>query len=70
MQRFAIFVAVLIVIVAIGSRPSHRASAKGSFCVCVPSRAKLILKSMVGRSTVTTVHAASIRRPDKSSTAQ
>ena len=47
MRRFAIFAAVLIVIVAVGSRPAHRGSTKGSFCVCLPSRAGLILKSMV-----------------------
>jgi len=70
MQRFAIFVAVLLVIVAIGSRPSHRSSAKGSFCVCVPARAKLMLKSMMNRPAVTTVHAASIRLADKATTAQ
>ncbi len=71
MRRFAIFAAVLIVIVAIGSRPSQRGSGKGSFCVCLPSRAGLMLKSMVNRSTVTTVHAASVRRvADKATTAQ
>ena len=71
MRRFAIFAAVLIVIVAMGSRPAHRASGKGSFCVCVPSRVGLMLKSMVNRPTVTTVHAASIRRiADKATTAQ
>ena len=71
MRRFAIFAAVLIVIVAVGSRPSHRVSAKGSFCVCVPSRVGLMLKSMVNRPTVTTVHAASIRRvADTAPTAQ
>jgi hypothetical protein len=62
MRRFAIFAAVLLVIVAIGSRPVHRVSAKGSFCVCLPSRAGFILKSMANRSSVTTVHATSIRR--------
>jgi len=71
MRRFAIFAAVLIVIVAVGSRPAHRGSAKGSFCVCVPSRVGLMLKSMVNRPTVTTVHAASIQRvADKATTAQ
>ena len=71
MRRFAIFAAVLIVIVAVGSRPAHRGSTKGSFCVCVPSRVGLMLKSMVDRPTVTTVHAASIRRiADKATTAQ
>jgi hypothetical protein len=37
----------------------------------VPSRVGMIVKSMVNRSTVTTVHDASIRRVvDKASTAQ
>ena len=62
MRRFAIFAAVLTVIVALGSLPAHHLSAKGSVCVCVPSRARLMLKSMVNRSTVTTVHAASVRQ--------
>jgi hypothetical protein len=71
MRRFAIFAAVLIVIVAVGSRPSHRVSAKGSFCVCVASRAGLMLRSMVNRPTVTTVHAASVQRvADTTTTAQ
>jgi hypothetical protein len=74
MRRFAIFAAVLTVIVAIGSRPAHPGTARGSgkdFCVCLPSRAGLMLKSMVNRSTITTVHAASIQRvADKVTTAQ
>ena len=72
MRRFAIFVAVLTVIVAVGySLPSQHSSSKGSVCVCLPSRAGMMLKSMVNRSTVTTVHAASIKRiADKAMTAQ
>jgi hypothetical protein len=74
MRRFAIFAAVLTVIVVIGSRPAHPGTARGSgkdFCVCLPSRAGLMLKSMVNRSTVTTVHAASIQRvADEATTAQ
>jgi len=75
MRRFAIFAAVLFVIVAVGSRPAHpgatHGSGKGSFCVCLPSRAGLMLKSMINRSTVTTVHAASVRQSaDKATTAQ
>jgi hypothetical protein len=75
MRRFAIFAAVLIVIVAIGSRPGHRSSAyaseKDSICVCLPSRAKLMLKSMLNKPTATTVQTASIQRvTDKATTAQ
>ena len=74
MRRFAIFVAVLTVIVLIGSRPAHpgtHVSGKGSFCVCLPSRAGLMLKSMVNSSSVTTVHAASVRKvAETASTAQ
>jgi len=75
MRRFAIFAAVLIVIVAIGSRPSHgRAtyrSGENSFCVCLPSKAGMMLKSMVNKSRVTTVQAATIRQvAGKATTAQ
>ncbi len=75
MRRFAIFAAVLIVIVAIGSRPSHGrstyGSGKGSFGVCLSSRAEMMLKSIVNRSRVATVRAASIRQvADKATTAQ
>ena len=71
MRRFAIFAAVLIVIVAVGARPAHRGSAKGSFCVCVPSRVGMMLKSMVNRPSVTTVRAASVRQVAyKATTAQ
>ena len=70
MRRLALFVTALIVIVAIGSRPAHSGSTK-DFCVCLPSRAGLMLKSMVNRSTVKTVQAASIQRiADESTTAQ
>ncbi|MBB5340726.1 hypothetical protein [Tunturiibacter gelidoferens] len=54
-RRLAIFVAVLLVIVAIGSQPG-RATGAGtnkslnSMCVCVPSRAALFLKSAVART--------------------
>ena len=71
MRRFAIFAAVFLIIVAVGSRPAHRASAKGSFCVCVPSRVGLMVKSMLNRPTVTTVQAASVRQvADTAATSQ
>jgi hypothetical protein len=74
MRRFAIFAAVLTVIVIIGSRPAHPGTARASgkdFCVCLPSRAGLMLKSMVNMNRSTVVHAASIQRvADKVATAQ
>ncbi|QNI31246.1 hypothetical protein H7849_19450 [Alloacidobacterium dinghuense] len=72
MRRFAIFAAVLLVIVAIGSLPaqprSTNSSGKDSFCVCLPSRAGLMLKSMMSRSSATTVHAASARQSAEKAT--
>jgi hypothetical protein len=53
MRRFAIFAAVLVVIVGIGSQPWPISSGSmKSMCVCVPARAALILKSMTGKSAV------------------
>jgi hypothetical protein len=45
MNRFALFVAALLIIVAIGSQPRHSSRASTSVCVCLPSRAGLLLKS-------------------------
>ncbi len=50
MRRFALFVAALIVIVAIGSQSRSHASSSKSMCVCVPTRAALILKSAIART--------------------
>jgi hypothetical protein len=50
MRRFAIFVAVFLVIVAIGSQPRRGEAADKSICVCIPSRAGLILKSAIVRT--------------------
>ena len=49
MRRFALFVAALIIIVAIGSQPRHGDRNK-SICVCIPARAGLILKSALARA--------------------
>jgi hypothetical protein len=51
MSRFALFTVALFVIVAIGSQSGsqsrHGGSSLKSMCVCVPTRAKLILKSAI-----------------------
>ena len=51
MSRFALFTVALFVLVAIGSRSQsqsrHGGSSLKSMCVCVPTRAKLILKSAI-----------------------
>ena len=47
MSRFALFTVALFVLVAIGSQPRHGGSSLQSMCVCVPARAKLILKSAI-----------------------
>jgi hypothetical protein len=47
MSRFALFTVGLFVIVAIGSQSRHGGSTLQSMCVCVPTRAKLILKSAI-----------------------
>ncbi len=64
MRRFAIFVAVFLVIVAIGSTSRRSEAAAKSFCVCVPSRAGLFLKSAIvktqARSTALLTSTASL----------
>jgi hypothetical protein len=47
MSRFALFTVALLVIVGIGSQSRHVGSSLESMCVCVPTRAKLILKSAI-----------------------
>jgi hypothetical protein len=47
MSRFALFTVALFVIVAIGSQSRHGGGSLKSMCVCVPTRAKLILKSAI-----------------------
>jgi hypothetical protein len=47
MSRFALFSVALFVLVAIGSQSQHSGSSLKSMCVCVPARAKLIMKSIV-----------------------
>jgi hypothetical protein len=47
MSRFALFTVALFVLVTIGSQSRHGGSSLKSMCVCVPTRAKLILKSAI-----------------------
>jgi hypothetical protein len=51
MSRFALFTVALFVLVAIGaqsgSQSRYGGSSLESLCVCVPTRAKLILKSAI-----------------------
>jgi hypothetical protein len=51
MSRLVLFTVALFAIVAIGSqsgsRSRHGVSSLESMCVCVPTRAKLILKSAI-----------------------
>jgi len=58
MRRFAIFATVLAILVVIGSQPrSVAAGSKKSFCVCVASRAQLILRSITKTNTSTVASA-------------
>jgi hypothetical protein len=47
MSRFALFTVALFVLVTIGSQSRRGGSSLKSMCVCVPTRAKLILKSAI-----------------------
>ena len=47
MSRFALFTVALFVLVAFGSQSRHGGSSLKSMCVCVPTRAKLLLKSAI-----------------------
>lgn len=53
MRRFAIFATVLLAVVIAGSQP-WKASPKKSWCVCLPSRAGLILKSFTHSASTNT----------------
>jgi hypothetical protein len=53
MSRFALFTVALFSIVAIGSQPRHGVSLNQSLkqmCVCLPTRAALMMKSAVGKT--------------------
>ena len=49
MSRFALFTVALFAIATIGfeSQSRHSGSSLKSMCVCVPARAKLLLKSAI-----------------------
>jgi hypothetical protein len=47
MSRFALFTVALFTIVALGSQSAHGGSSLKSMCVCVPARAKLMLRSAI-----------------------
>ena len=53
MSRFAIFTVALVAIVALGSAPGHGKSLDESIksmCVCMPTRAGLIVKSAIAKT--------------------
>lgn len=54
MRRFAFFSAALLVLVIIGSVPWKAHGLDKSACVCVPTRAAMILRSMTTLSVVQT----------------
>ncbi|NYF49958.1 hypothetical protein [Tunturiibacter gelidoferens] len=63
-RRLAIFIAVLLVIVAIGSQPGRAGSTSkslNSMCVCVPTRAGLLLKSAIAKTQARTTALLTVR---------
>jgi hypothetical protein len=50
MSRFALFTVALFVLVTVGSQSRHSGSSLKEMCVCVPARAKLMLKSAIVRA--------------------
>ena len=58
MRRFALFSAALLVLVLVGSQPWKGSRINKSMCVCLPSRAALMLKSMTSVSVITTAPAS------------
>jgi hypothetical protein len=56
MRRFAIFSAALLVLIIIGSLPGKGATKVKSACVCLPSRAALLVRSITNVAAVTTTH--------------
>ena len=68
-RRLVIFVAVFLVIVAIGSQSQSQSQTrlrdgkKESICVCLPSRAGLLLKSAIARTQAQTTALLTIKAP-------
>jgi hypothetical protein len=58
MRRFAIFVTVLFLMVVVGSRPRAAGSQSRSVCVCMASKAELLMKSITTSSARATTQAA------------
>jgi hypothetical protein len=53
MSRFAVFTVALFALVSIGSQPRHGGSLSesiNSLCVCMPTRAALVVKSAVAKT--------------------
>jgi len=72
MRRFAVFAAVLFVVVVIGSQPWNGGRSKrsvNSVCVCVASRASLIMRSMTGTLAMTKTQAHSQQKATDTATA-
>jgi hypothetical protein len=63
MRRFTLFTVCLIVVVAIGSRPRHGVSMSKSMndmCVCMPTRAALLVKAAVAKTQGRSVELATL----------
>jgi hypothetical protein len=61
MRRFALFVVAFLIIVAIGSQPGRGSVTNKSICVCIPSRAGLLLKSAIARTQARSIALLTIR---------
>ncbi|HTY83071.1 MAG TPA: hypothetical protein VMB19_02585 [Silvibacterium sp.] len=59
MRRFAVFSAALLILVVIGSLPWKSHALNRSMCVCLPTRASLILRSMTNVSVIKVKQVAS-----------
>jgi len=69
MRRFAVFAAVLLVVVIAGSQPWKANSSKESWCVCLPSRAGLMLKSFANKAATSTATITKTAAPSQRSAA-
>ncbi len=59
MRRFTIFATVLFLLVVVGSRPRAASSQSRSLCVCMATKAELLMKSFTTTSARTTTQAPS-----------
>ena len=59
MRRFTIFATVLFLLVVVGSRPRAASSQSRSLCVCMASKAELLMKSITTTSAKATTQAPS-----------